>query len=232
MYSSCSYSLFFKFVMAHCDGKDQILAELVVPTFLCQILNFKISTPHDIIPDKCIFSVIRYCCQRCFISSISGNYQMEYRMCCSRTRNPTLFLHLDISLEKTLNSVHRSLRNEAFLPNFSPPDVFSGEHIGVEYLRTQSDSQAEKELDKEIDEVFEHYESSETDLVEDTEVQDLTLALPEDSSDNDSGTEVGFKSPKNKKEDKNKQKSETDETLNGLNMFFFFGMTAALLRTL
>ena len=157
---------------------------------------------------------------------------MEYRMCCSRTRNPTLFLHLDISLEKTLNSVHRSLRNEAFLPNFTPPDVFSGEHIGVEYLRTQSDSQAEKELDKEIDEVFEHYESSETDLVEDTEVQDLTLALPEDSSDNDSGTEVGFKSPKNKKEDKNKQKSETDETLNGLNMFFFFGMTAALLRTL
>lgn len=56
---------FFKFVMAHCDGKDQILAELVVPTFLCQILSFKISTPHDIIPDKCIFSVIRYCCQRC-----------------------------------------------------------------------------------------------------------------------------------------------------------------------
>lgn len=80
--------------------------------------------------------------------------------------------------------------------------------------------------------MFEHYESSETDLVEDTEVQDLTLALPEESSDNDSGTEVGFKSPKNKKEDKNKQKSETDETLNGLNMFFFIRMTAALLRTL
>ena len=140
--------------------------------------------------------------------------------CCSRTRNPTLFLHLHISLEKTLNSVHRSLRNEAFLSNFTPPDVFSGEHIGVEYLRTQSDSQAEKELDKEIDEVFEHYESSETDLVEDTEVQDLTLA--EDSSDNDSGTEVGFKSPKNKKEDKNKQKSETDEKIKRVKHVFLY----------
>lgn len=148
---------------------------------------------------------------------------MEYRMCikcCSRTRNPTLFVHLDISLEKTLNSVHRSLRNEAFLPNFTPPDMFSGEHIGVEYLRSQSDSQAEKELDKEIDEVFEHYESSETDLVEDTEVQDLTLA--EDSSDNDSGTEVGFKSPKNKKEDKNKQKSETDEKIKRVKHVFLY----------
>lgn len=148
---------------------------------------------------------------------------MEYRMCikcCSRTRSPTLFVHLDISLEKTLNTVHRSLRNEAFLPNFTPPDVFSGEHIGVEYLRTQSDSQAEKELDKEIDEVFEHYESSETDLVEDTEVQDLTLA--EDSSDNDSGTEVGFKSPKNKKEDKNKQKSETDEKIKRVKHVFLY----------
>lgn len=40
--------------------------------------------------------------------------------------------------------MHRSLRNEAFLSNFTPPDVFSGEHIGVEYLRTQSDSQAEE----------------------------------------------------------------------------------------
>lgn len=68
--------------------------------------------------------------------------------------------------------------------------------------------------------MFEHYESSETDLVEDTEVQDLTLA--EDSSDNDSGTEVGFKSPKNKKEDKNKQKSETDEKIKRVKHVFLY----------
>lgn len=51
-------------------------------------------------------------------------------------------------------------------------------------------------------------------------MQDLTLA--EDSSDNDSGTEVGFKSPKNKKEDKNKQKSETDEKIKRVKHVFLY----------
>ncbi|PFX23912.1 hypothetical protein AWC38_SpisGene11502 [Stylophora pistillata] len=67
--------------------------------------------------------------------------------------------------------------------------VFSGEHIGVEYLGTQSDTLAEKEPEREFDGAFKNYESAKTDVVEDTKVQDLTLSLSEDSLDSDSGTE-------------------------------------------
>ena len=97
----------------------------------------------------------------------------------------------DVSLQHHLNSLHMSLRNEEFLPNFTPPGVYTGELIGVEYLRSQSDVLANKDLDKEIDQAFEDYQSEEDNADESQAIiQDLTLALPEESSDSDSGTEV------------------------------------------
>ena len=83
-----------------------------------------------------------------------------------------------------------SLRSEPFLPNFTLPGLFTGERIGVEYLRSQSDVLANKDLDQEIDEAFEDFESEVESLAEHQQMQDFTLALPEDSSDSDSGTEV------------------------------------------
>lgn len=90
-----------------------------------------------------------------------------------------------------LRCAHGTTSLESFhlyLRKFTP-SVFSGEHIGVEYLGTQSDTLAEKEPEREFDGAFKNYESAKTDVVEDTKVQDLTLSLSEDSLDSDSGTE-------------------------------------------
>lgn len=83
-----------------------------------------------------------------------------------------------------------SLRNEAFLPNFTPPGIYTGELVGIEYLRSQSDVLANTDLEKGIDKVFEDYQSEEDAVDEPLIIQDLTLALPEESSESDSGTEV------------------------------------------
>lgn len=83
-----------------------------------------------------------------------------------------------------------SLRNEAFLPNFTLPGVFTGERIGAEYLWSQSDVLPNKALEKEIDEAFEDYQSEVESVEEHQQIQDLTLALPEDYSDSNSGTNV------------------------------------------
>ena len=95
-----------------------------------------------------------------------------------------------MSLQHHLNGLHISLRNEAFLPNFTPPGIYTGELVGIEYLRSQSDVLANTDLEKEIDEVFEDYQSEEDAVDEPLIIQDLTLALPEESSESDSGTEV------------------------------------------
>ena len=61
----------------------------------------------------------------------------------------------------------------------------------MEYLRSQSDSFVDKNLEKEIDDAFEDYQSEADKTTEETqEIHDLTLALPFESSDSDSGTEV------------------------------------------
>ena len=84
-----------------------------------------------------------------------------------------------------------SIRNEEFSPHFTPPAKYNGELIGIEYLRSQSDSFFHKDLEKEIDDAFEDYQSEADETTEETqEIQDLTLALPFESSDSDSGTEV------------------------------------------
>ena len=94
----------------------------------------------------------------------------------------------DISLQHHLNRLHMSLRNEALLPKFTPPGVYTGERIGVEYLRSQSDVLATKDLEKEIDEAFEDF-LGEPEDIQSQDIQDITLALPEESSESDSGTE-------------------------------------------
>lgn len=96
-----------------------------------------------------------------------------------------------MSLKHHLNRLHVSLCSELFLPNFTLPGVFTGEHIGVEYLRSQSDVLADKNLNQEIHEAFKDYHSElEESLAEHQQIQNLTLALPEDSSAGESGTEV------------------------------------------
>ena len=83
-----------------------------------------------------------------------------------------------------------SLHNEAFLPNFTLPVVFTGERIGTEYLQSQSDVLPNKDLENEINTAFKDYQSEVESFEEHQQIQDLTLALPEDSSDSDSGMEV------------------------------------------
>lgn len=97
----------------------------------------------------------------------------------------------DKFLQHQLNSLTMSIRNEEFSPHFTPPGKYTGELIGVEYLRSQSDSFVDKDLEKEIDDAFEDYQSEADETTEETqEIHDLTLALPFESSDSDSGTEV------------------------------------------
>ena len=105
-------------------------------------------------------------------------------------RDSTLY-SFDMSLQHRLNSLSMSLRNEEFLPNFVPPGVYTGELIGIEYLRSQSDVPTNKDLEQEIDDAFEDFQSEEETSEELPQViHDLTLVLPEESSDSDSGTEV------------------------------------------
>ena len=95
----------------------------------------------------------------------------------------------DKFLQHQLNSLTMSIRNEEFSPPFTPPGKYTGELIGVEYLRSQSDSFVD--LEKEIDDAFEDYQSEEDETTEERqEIHDLTLALPLESSESDSGTEV------------------------------------------
>ena len=98
-----------------------------------------------------------------------------------------------MSLQHHLNTLHISLRNEAFLPNFTPPGIYTGELVGIEYLRSQSDVLANTDLEKEIDEVFEDYQSEEDAVDEPLIIQDLTLALPEESEVNTAHCNAGNK---------------------------------------
>lgn len=113
-------------------------------------------------------------------------------------KSPNTLYTFDMSLKHHLNRLHMSLRSEPFLLNFTLPGVFTGERIGVEYLISQSDVFADKDLDQEIDEAFKDYQSAVESLAEHQQIQDLTLALPEDSSDGDSGTEVSTAQKLNK----------------------------------
>lgn len=115
----------------------------------------------------------------------------------------------DMSLKCHLNRLHMSLRNEAFLPNFTLPGVFTGEHIGAEYLWSQSDVLPNKALEKEIDEAFEDYQSEVESVEEHQQIQDLTLALPEDYSDSNSGTKV---STAEKQKVTNQRKTQQNNT--------------------
>ena len=106
-----------------------------------------------------------------------------------QTKDNTIYT-FDVPLQHNLNTLNLSLRNEAFLPNFIPPGVYTGERIGVDYLRSQSDILANKDLEKEIDEAFDDFQCEEESADEQLMLEDLTLALTEDSSESDSGTEV------------------------------------------
>lgn len=83
----------------------------------------------------------------------------------------------DKFLQHQLNSLTMSIRNEEFSPHFTPPGKYTGELIGVQYLRSQSDSFVDKDLEKEIDDAFEDYQSEVDETTEETqEIHNLTLA--------------------------------------------------------
>jgi hypothetical protein len=95
----------------------------------------------------------------------------------------------DITLMHRVNALSTAIYNEAALTNFSTPSPYTGEVIGVKYLRLQTGDcpDAVQDLDREIDEAFGEFEMG-SDEEEGDSRTDETVAHPEDSGD--SGNEV------------------------------------------
>ena len=76
------------------------------------------------------------------------------------------------------------------MSSFSSPPAFTGEMIGVEYLRSQSGNVVGvEELDKEIDEAFQDgLDIIDNDTEDIADLEDQTVTLAYESSD--SGAEV------------------------------------------
>jgi hypothetical protein len=95
----------------------------------------------------------------------------------------------DISLMHRVNALSSAIHNEAALTHFSTPSAYTGEVIGVKYLRLQTGDcpDAVQDPDREIDEAFGKFEMRSEEEEGDSRT-DETVAPPEDSSD--SGNEV------------------------------------------
>ena len=92
----------------------------------------------------------------------------------------------NISVTHNLNSLSSAIHNEPSLSSFKTPTAYTGELIGMEYLRTQTGDIAgggEHELDREIDEAFGDF-TIDVDDEEEVEENDETVAMPE-SDDSD-----------------------------------------------
>ena len=95
----------------------------------------------------------------------------------------------DIMLKHRYQALSSTVHNEVALPSFSTPPTYTGELIGMSYLRSQNgDFPGEIELDKEIDEAFGDFNMAEEEDNEEMLETDETVAMPDDSSD--SGNEV------------------------------------------
>ena len=96
----------------------------------------------------------------------------------------------NISLMHRLNSLSNDVHQQPSLSGFRTPPAFTGENIGMEYLRLQTggNTGVEQELDKEIDEAFGDF-TLEDDVEDWEEDQDQTVAMPDSD---DSGNEVNM----------------------------------------
>lgn len=96
----------------------------------------------------------------------------------------------DISLKHRFNALSSAVHNNPSLPNFCTPPSFTGELIGMQYLRLQNGDCSEVvELNEKIDEAFVDFnlaDEEEEDIL--GPEPDETVVLPEYSSD--SGNEV------------------------------------------
>ena len=96
----------------------------------------------------------------------------------------------NISLMHRLNSLSNDIHQQPSLSSFRTPPAFTGEHIGLEYLHSQTggDAGVERELDREIDEAFGDF-TLEDDIGDWEEEEDETVAMPDSD---DSGNEVNM----------------------------------------